>query len=414
MNEIDLRDYVAHPAEVRDYIASVEDAHKAIQQQLDARATVDGVNVNSLIPFITESTTTAFARLSHASESMPSAILSIYAPTMRALEHSCETAVVEALTESARMAVTHRVANEAHKQRAFRAAMAELIRGPDVNGPAWEEWGRRALMTPTKKKDEQTPPPPYEIPLDRERARDILEAAFLRSLVEAVHVAAGKVKTSREYMDARQLALVAANEAANASAREYRRVVSALIEITAEEQLRVLPRFIAALARVLEDLPTRYAELVAAAVSKDSLQAAYALELTGRLDAAATIFASYRHDAPLLRVDQRVPEAPKRRDLSVLLQTGPGAQIASLYEASRRVVPMAKAAFLSELPHNLVDVDLMSTDERIRHPMDRVERYFESRAFGGDGARMATAYADLPDKAPKISSTAAARAAKTG
>jgi hypothetical protein len=401
---------VAVPAEMRDYMQGMDTAFKEIAAFIANEVQHAEVpDVNTLAPRLAARITSDFTtKVYRASEAMPTAVLSVYTPTVRALEREVERATSTALTEELRFAVSNRVFHDLRAQPTFVRAVEELIRG-GRNGPAWEEWGRASVMSRAeKKKDSTPPPPPYEIPFDRQHVRETLEAAAVRALVERVHVAATAKSSSREYATARQRDAATARDAAEQAAHEFARVTLVLVEVSARETSSVLPRYTAALARLLEDLPSAYAEMLRTVTSKDALQAAYAAELVARLDAASAVFESYRREAPLVAVDQRVPEAPTKRTLAMLLQTAPGAEFASLYEASRRVVPTARAPFLTELPHNLVDVDILSNaPEPSRHPMDRVNRYFQSRAFGDDGRRMDEEYERLDAKTEKKRAPAA-------
>lgn len=310
-----------------------------------------------------------------------------YRPSVQLMENKVYEAIVLYLVELARIKVLEQSMRTAKDGPAVKRVTAAALVPPEYHN--LRELGQKAdrgRITTKKAAAEE----PFRIPLDIKRTTDALRTAMVTDAYEVMEMSVPKgIVTISDAVLARTDAYYGADrEIKRLLGVEFPRVVHALLEQSQREAVNVVPPYESSLRELLADMSGAYLALVQSSDTLDDLQRGYVALMEGRLEQVGSIFESYRHDAPLFSPTDNIPGAPTRRDYSVLYQTPPGLQLIQMYEASRRVLPpkvIKELKFLDEIPRNLVDTDLAPlAPATAPHPMDRVQRYFESQSITGD------------------------------
>lgn len=352
-----------------------------VQGIIDNRRDVDATVVMAAVRPAME---VIYANVPTVTRSMPLSrpvLYEIYRPSVAAMETRVAEAVILYLIEIIRVRVLRWALD---RDRLFELpAVVNATDNALLPYPQdLEEWGRKAThgRIKTKKAEE-----PYRIELDAKRVSADLRTAMVTALYDVMRMSAPKGHQTVQ-------AVVQARARAHAETQrqltdllnyEFPRVLIILLEISQFEATNIIPSYEQSLRTFLEDIGPKYLDLVKQALNTNELQRTYGVLFGTRLEQISSLFESYRNDAPLVDPLSKIPAAPTKRDLSLLFQTASGTYLAQMYEASRRVLPPASTKglkFLDEIPRNLVDTDLSPVGlVSSPHPMDRVQRYFESQ-----------------------------------
>ena len=336
----------------------------------------------------------------------------VYRPSVLTMEAKVYEAIVLYLVELARIKVLEQRMKTAKDGPAVRRSTdATLLPAEYSNLRELGQKADRGRITTKKAAAEE----PFRIPLDIKRTTDALRAAMVADAYEVMEMSVPKgVVTISDVVIARTDAYYGAQREINRLLYvEFPRVVHALLDQSQREALDVVPPYESSLRDLLADMSSSYLALVQSSDTLDDLQRGYVVLMEERLEQVGSIFESYRHDAPLFSPIDNIPGAPTQRDYSVLYQTPPGLRLIQMYEASRRVLPpkvTKELKFLGEIPRNLVDTDLAPLAPAASpHPMDRVQRYFDSQSITGD--LLGDSYRQLKARTAAVAAAAAAAAA---